>query len=190
MRSRTTWIGCVAVALLLSACSDTGQHGRKGPKPFTEFDAVTVEQSDCFQPGCPVFEVRIFADGRVRHSGPSFDESGGPHESRVDRRGLESIARALRVARIDEMRDRYLYDDDVCQLSVNHMFILEISVTRANGYRNKSVRLYTGCIGPQVPTERITALLDAVDRVTGTDALLAQRKQSRARHGESAAGIR
>ena len=67
MRSLSTWI-VVTAALLLSACTDAGSLGRKWLKPFTDFDAFTIEQSACLF-DCPVFEVKIFSDGQVRHSG-------------------------------------------------------------------------------------------------------------------------
>jgi len=164
-----------AAVLLLSACTDAGQRAQKGPKPFTDFDALTVQQSACLF-NCPVFEVKIFADGRVRHSGPSFEHTGGPHESRIDRRGLDRIAKALRDARIDVMRDRYVDKADGCVNSFTDMSTLTLSVSRGRGYRNKSVDLYTGCLGPTVPTERVNALIKAIDQVTGTGALLEQRK--------------
>lgn len=167
--------GIIAAALLLSACSDAGQRAQKAPAQFTDFDALTVGQSACLF-NCPVFEVKIFADGRVRHSGPSFEHTGGSHESRIDRRGVEQIANALRDARVDEMRDRYVDKADGCVDSFTDMSTLSLSVSRGRGYRNKNVDLYTGCLGPTVPTERVNALIKAIDQVTGTGALLEQRK--------------
>lgn len=164
------------MVLLLSACTDAGSPGRKQPKPFTDFDALTVEQSACLF-DCPVFEVKIFSDGRVRHSGPSFEHTGGPDESRIDRRGLTQIAHALRHARFDEMRNSYQNEADGCESLFTDMSTLSLSVSRGRGYRNKSVVLYTGCLGPTVPTERINVLIKAIDQVTGTGALLERRKQ-------------
>jgi len=178
--SRAGAIAAAAVlALLLSACSDAGQRGRKGPKPFTAFNALTVEQTSCYHGDCPAFEVKVFADGRVRHAGLEFESTGGPHESRVDRHGLESIAKALRDQRFGDMRDRYMNEADGCEAVFNHASSLSISLSRGRGHRNKSVELDTGCIGPRVPTARITALIEAIDKVTGTDTLLKQRKQLR-----------
>jgi hypothetical protein len=177
MRSSRTWI-IVTAAVLLSACSDAGSRGNKAPKPFTEFDSLTAEQSACLF-DCPAFEVEIFSDGRVRHSGPTFEHTGGPHESHIDRRGLAQIANALRAARFDEMRDSYQNEADGCEHTMSDMSTLSFSVHRGHGHRNKSVVLYTGCLGPTVPTERIDALIKAIDQVTGTGALLEQRKQAR-----------
>lgn len=184
MRSPHTWI-ILTAALLLSACLDADSRGPKAPKPFTDFDALTVEQSACLF-DCPVFMVEIFSDGQVRHSGPTFEHTGGPHASRIDRRGLAQIANALRDTRFDEMRDSYVTGADGCEETMTDMSTLSLSVSRGSGDRIKSVSLYTGCLGPTVPTERINALIKAIDQVTGTGALLEQRKQARRRDGELA----
>ncbi|MCC2956316.1 DUF6438 domain-containing protein [Massilia sp. IC2-477] len=176
MRSSRTSI-VVAAALLLCACSDAGPRGRRAARPLTDFDALTVEQTACLF-NCPVFEVKIFSDGRVRHSGPSFEHTGGAHESRIDDQGLAQIAKALRDARLDEMRDRYSEAADGCELPATDMSTILVSLSRGRGYRNKSVEIYTGCLGPSVPTERINALIKAIDPVTGTGALLEQREQA------------
>jgi hypothetical protein len=165
MRTSLTWIIATA-ALLLSACSD---------RAFTEFDVLTVEQSACLL-DCPVFEVQIFSDGRVRHSGPTFEHTGGAHESRIDRRGLEQIAKALRDARIDEMRDSYVNEVAGCEQTFSDMSTISFSVSRTGGSRNKHVALYTGCVGATVPTVRINTLIKAIDQVTGTTKLLEHRK--------------
>lgn len=183
MRSSCTWI-IVTVALLLSACSDAGLRGRKAPTPFTDFDELVIGQSACLF-DCPVFNITIFSDGRVSHSGPAFEHTGGPHESRINGRGLTQIAKALRDARVDEMRDSYQNGADGCESAFTDMWTISLHVMRGQGYRDKSVVLYTGCLGPTVPTERISALIKAIDQVTGTGALLKQRKQARRPDGEA-----
>ena len=183
MRSRI-WI-IVTAALLLSAFSDDGPHGPTAPEPFTDFDTLTMGQSAGLY-GSPVFEVTIFSDGLVRHSGPTFERTGGPHESRIDRHGLAQIANALREARVDEMRNSYQDKADGCESTITDMWTLSLNVSRSLGYRNKSVELYTGCLGPAIPTERIHALINSIDQVTRTRALLEQRKQVRRSEGGTA----
>lgn len=173
------------MALLLSACTDARSRGPKAPEPFTDFDTLTIEQSACLF-NCPVFEVEIFSDGRVRHSGPAFEQTGGPLELRIDRRGLTQIAKALRDARVDEMRGSYQEEKDGCQSRMTDLWTLSLQVSRGQGRRSKGVVLYAGCYGPTVPTERINALIKAIDQVTGTAALLEQRKQARRPEGKAA----
>lgn len=130
---------------------------------------MTAGQSACrFR--CPVFEVEIRADGRVRHSGPSFAKIGGIHESRIDRRGLERIAKALSDVRFDEMRDSYQTKADGCENWLSDQSTLSFSVKR--GSRTKTVHLYAGCLGPMVPAKRIGELIETIDQVAGTGALL------------------
>jgi hypothetical protein len=168
----------IIAALLLSACSEAA-------RPFTDFDTLTVEQSPCLF-DCPAFEVAIHADGRVRHSGPTFDSTGGPVDTRINRDGLARIAQALHDARIDEMRDSYRDEADGCEHTFTDMSTLSVTVSRGRGQGNKSVDLYVGCLGPDVPAERIDALIKAIDRVTGTGILLAQRKQGKPWDGATA----
>jgi hypothetical protein len=119
------------MALLLAACTDAGSGGRKAPKPtsFMDFDTLTIEQSACLF-NCPVFELEIFSDGRVRHSGPAFEKSGSPHESRIDGCGLTQIAKALRDARVDGMRDSYQDEKDGCESRMTDMSTLSLHVSR------------------------------------------------------------
>lgn len=168
----------VTVTLLVSACSDGGPRRNMASKPFSDFDTLTIEQSACLF-DCPAFKVSIRSDGLIRHSGPTFDYTGGPTESRADQNGLAQLAKALRVARIDEMRDSYQEDTDGCSSSISDMSTLKLTVSRGRGYPNKSVELYTGCMDPTVPTERINELIKSIDLVTGTGALLEQRKRKR-----------
>ena len=61
MKSSCTW-GIVAVASLLSACTDTDSPGGKKATLLTDWDALTIEQSACLF-DCPVFKVNIFLTG-------------------------------------------------------------------------------------------------------------------------------
>lgn len=166
----------VAVALLASACSDGGPSRGKAVKPFTDFDSLSVEQSACLF-DCPVFKVSVRSDGLIRHSGPSFESTGGPAESRTDQKGLAQLAKALRIARVDEMRDSYGDGSEDCKDAISDMSTITVAVSRGRGYRSKRVELNTGCIGPTVPTGRIDALIKSIDQVTGTGPLLEQRKR-------------
>lgn len=75
------------------------------------------------------------------------------------------------------MRDSYQEKVDGCEDVLTNLSTLSFSITRGRGYRNKSVILNTGCLGPKVPTEHINAMVNAIDQVTGTRELLERRKQ-------------
>lgn len=175
MRLPCAWM-IVPLALLLSACSPAGPRGHAAPQPFTDFDTLSIAQSPCLF-NCPVFEVEIFSDGRVRHSGPAFEQTGGAHEMRIDTSGLTHIAKALRDARLDEMRTSYQDEKDGCESRLTDLWTTSLRLSRDGGQRSTTVDLYAGCLGPTVPTGRINALIKAVDQVTGTGALLEQRKK-------------
>lgn len=177
MRSAHTWT-TLTLAFLLAASSNAGARGLEAPKPFTEFDRLAIEQSACLF-DCPVFDLEITSDGRVRHSGPDFERTGGPHEARIDRRGLMQIAEALRVARVEEMRDSYQDGDEGCKGAITDMPTMSLYLSRDHGQRNRRVVLYAGCVGPTIPNARMSALIKAIDQVTGTGTLLAQRKKRR-----------
>ncbi|THC45461.1 DUF6438 domain-containing protein [Massilia sp. Mn16-1_5] len=183
MKSTSTWIFAV-LALLLSACTNADSRERTAPKPFTDFDELIFEQTACLF-DCAAFELAVFADGRVLHTGPTFDNTGGPHESRIDARGLARIAQAVREARLDEMRGSYQETADGCEHWFTDMSTQSVRVNRRQGARSDYVILYAGCLGPTVPTRRINALFSAVDQVTGTGALIEQRKRARRPNAEA-----
>jgi hypothetical protein len=170
-----------AAALLLSACSEGVPPWREAPWPVKDFDVVTAGQSGCLF-NCPAFDVEIFADGRARHSGPTFETTGGPVESRIDPRGLARIAKLLREVRFDDMRDSYQELADGCEDVPADLSTLTFSVKR--GDRTKEVHFYAGCTGPNVPVQRINTLIKGIDGVTGTGALLEKQQPRSGPHGE------
>lgn len=165
----------VAVALFGNAWADNGSYTDEAALPFNGFDVLTVEQGPCLF-NCPTFTVSIHSDGLVRHFGPSFDHTGGPAESRAERQGLEQIAKALRVARIDEMRDTYNSKADGCEHLFSDMATVVLTASQRQGLQTKRVVLNTGCVGAAVPTKRIAELINAISQITGTRVLLERRK--------------
>ena len=64
---------------------------------------------------------------------------------------------------------------------------MDMPTTRLNvsrGEEFKNVTLDNGCIGPTVPTERIASLVDAINQVTGTTALVERLKLVRRQDGK------
>jgi hypothetical protein len=76
--------------------------------------------------------------------------------------------------------------DDGCESTFTDMSTIIFRVSRGQGSGNKSVELYTGCLGAAIPTERITALIKTIDRFAGTGALLERREQARRPDGGAA----
>jgi hypothetical protein len=85
--------------IAVSACTDAGSLARKKPKPFADFDVLTIDQS-INRPACstaPSSKSGFFLTGGcVIPARPS--STGGTHECRIDRCGLTHIAQVLRDA--------------------------------------------------------------------------------------------
>ena len=147
-----------------------------------DFEELMVTHSNCFFFDCPVSEIVISSDGRVRHTVSTVEHTGGVHESRIDRRGLAQIAKALHDARVNEMRDSYTTQADGCVHRFMDMPTTRFNVSRGEEYKN--VTLDNGCLGPTVPTARINGLLKAINQVTDTTALLKRLKRVRPPDGK------
>ncbi|MGX9221717.1 DUF6438 domain-containing protein (plasmid) [Massilia varians] len=170
--------------LMVSAWPEGNLNSNEAAMPSSDFETLTIERSGCLF-DCPAFDISIRSDGLVRHSGPRFDNTGGPIESRIDRNGLAQIAMALRVARIDEMRDSYQSKTDGCKNLFSDMPTIYLWVSWKQENRHKSVFLDAGCVGPAVPAERLDALIKTVDQVVGSSFLLEQRKRAKPSNGTS-----
>ena len=79
MRSLRTCV-IVNAALLLSACSDARGRESDPLGKFGDFDELTVTHSNCFRFDCPVLELTISSDGRVRHSISPVERTGGIYD--------------------------------------------------------------------------------------------------------------
>ena len=55
---------------------------------------VTLERTECYGT-CPVFALRLFADGRVEYEGKRFVMHRGLRTTRLGRAGLEKLHRAI-----------------------------------------------------------------------------------------------
>ena len=178
MRSLHTCV-IITAALLLSAYSDACGRESDPPGKSEDFDELTATHSNCFRFDCPVLEVTVLSDGRVRHSVSAVNHTGGLHESRIDRHGLAQIAKALHDSGINEMRQSYRNEADGCVHAFMDMPTTSLNVSRGEKYKN--VLLDAGCIGPTVPTKRINALVEVINEVTGTWALVERLKRVRPR---------
>jgi len=178
----TTKSVAAIATFFLSACQDAGGRQANAPTTFTDFEEIMVTHSNCFRFDCPIAEIVVSSDGRVRHTLPGVDDTGAVHESRIDQHGLAQITKALHDARVNEMRDRYTMQADGCVHGFLDMPTTRLNVSRGEKYKN--VTLDNGCIGPTVPTERINSLVKTINEVTGTTTLLERLKQVRRQDGK------
>ncbi len=168
MRRQGIWI-TAAAALLLTGCSDSVPPWRQAPWPVERFDVVYLGRSACYGE-CPVYEVEVFGDGRVRYTGEAFVKTTGVHETRIDRRAVGQLAQAIRTARFDMLRRSYQDENDGCENVITDAPSLTLAVKR--GGRTRSVHYYFGCEGRDIPSARIVSLAGTIDRLAGTRALV------------------
>ncbi|MEW6761831.1 MAG: DUF6438 domain-containing protein [Pseudomonadota bacterium] len=170
MRMQGKWIAAAA-ALLLSGCADSVPPWKHAPWPVEGYDVVYLGRSACYGE-CPVYEVEVFGDGRVRYTGEEFVKSTGVHETRIDGRAVAQLAKAVQAARFDALRRSYQDEADGCENVMTDASSLTLAVRR--GGRTKSVNYYFGCEGRNIPSTRIVSLADTIDRLAGTQALVEQ----------------
>lgn len=163
-----TWLA-TAAALLLSGCSDSVPPWQRAPWPVDGFEVVYLARSACHGT-CPVYEVEVFADGRVRYTGEEHVQATGLHETRLSSRAVNELAAAVHAARFDTLGASYQDADDGCRDLFTDAPSLTIAVKR--GGRTAHVNYYTGCSGPGVPSAQIRALADTIDRIAGVQAFI------------------
>jgi hypothetical protein len=166
MKIQAKW-RAAAAALLLSGCSDGVPPWQRAPWPVEGVDVVYLARSACYGT-CPVYEVEVFADGRVRYTGEEQVRVTGEHAARLPTRAVTELVAAVHAARFDTLRGSYQDADDGCRELFTDAPSLTIAVKRAG--RLEHVNYYTGCSGPAVPSARIRALADTIDRIAGTQA--------------------
>ena len=167
MRMQGIWIAAAA-ALLLSGCSDSVPPWRQAPWPLDSFEVVYLARSACYGE-CPVYEVEVFGDGRVRYTGEAFVKTTGVHETHIDQRALAQLAKAIREARFGTLRTRYQDEADGCETVFTDNPSLTLAVKRDGKIR--SVNYYFGCRGG-IPSARIVSLARTIDQLASTRALV------------------
>ena len=168
MRMQGKWIAAAA-ALLLSGCSDSVPPWEQAPWPVEGYEVVYLGRSACYGE-CPVYEVEVFGDGRVRYTGDAFVKTTGVRETRIDRRAVDQMAKAIQASRFDTLRRSYQDQADGCENVITDAPSLTLAVRRDG--RTRSVNYYFGCEGRDIPSARIVSLADRIDQLAGTRALV------------------
>ena len=168
MKIHTHWIAAAA-ALLLSGCSDGIPPWRQAHWPVEGYDVVYLARSACHGT-CPVYEIEVFSDGRVRYTGEEHVKASGTHEARISPDAVRQLAAAMQAARFDTLRSSYQDADDGCDML--HTDAPSITIGMKRGGRTTGVNYYGGCSGPTVPSARIRGLADTIDRIAGTQAFI------------------
>ena len=151
---------------VLAACSQVISPFGKTVPDVPGFDVLSLERHNCFFGTCPVYTLRISADGDVHFIAKDHVTVTGPHDGRLSPDDLARLSAALRRVAFETLRERYVSEGDGCVDVMTDQPSLAITVKR--GRTSKTVRLYLGCQGPDVPSEELTRLAQTMDAITGT----------------------
>jgi len=78
----------------------------KNLEPLGPHLLLTLQRTDC--PGyCPVFEIRLFSDGRALYRGTKDVVKIGKYESRLSATEMEQVLREADQIRFFELKDNY-----------------------------------------------------------------------------------
>lgn len=93
-----------------SATATSSQGTKSSPastdKPSRDITAMTMRRSGCFG-RCPIYEVQLFSDGRVRYIGERFTENLGTFEKAVDAAKVQALLRQAQTLRVDTCAAEY-----------------------------------------------------------------------------------
>ena len=136
--------------VLLLVVLTTAHSGAQQPIADDNF-SVTVERIGCLGP-CPDYEVKIFADGRVRYKGRLYVKVEGVRERKISQTDIKKLRRRLQEVRFFDWKET----DEVCvDLPVVH-------ITAVAGKQRKHV--FEGCDS----TARIPVLADEIEMIVGS----------------------
>jgi hypothetical protein len=178
MRHDLPWLG---LCFLLSApvvqaqdspATDPGAALPQGGEPPASYRLADVEitlaRNACFGT-CPVYEVRIFGDGRVVYDGKRFVRVEGEQQSAIDKAEVLRLLERIYASYFFDMNDMYegrpyVSEADgvvgVDSLRVSDVPAHRMSV-RLGTYEKTVIHLIGGPPG-------LTELFDLIDEIAGT----------------------
>lgn len=156
-------LACIAASI---ACSQANSPFGQALPDLPGFDVISLERSNCFFGTCPVYTLQISADGDVHFIAKDHVTVTGPHDGRLSPDDLARLSAALRRVAFATLRERYVSEGDGCVDVMTDQPSLAITVKR--GRTSKTVKLYLGCQGPDVPSEELKRLAQTMDAITWT----------------------
>lgn len=161
-----TFVSVLSCMAVLAACSQVISPFGKTVPDVPGFDVLSLERHNCFFGTCPVYTLQISADGDVHFIAKDPVTVTGRRDGRLSPHDLARLSAALRRVDFDKLRKRYVSEGDGCVNVMTDQPSLDITVKR--GDTSKTVMLYMGCQGPDVPSEELTRLAQTMDAITGT----------------------
>lgn len=157
MRWRSAY---TASLVIVGAC--TGQDSLRHREPALAFDSVAMQRSGCLG-RCPIYQLKISSDGRVRFQGEKYVAYVGTHTGSARASDLARLDQALKAVDFFSLRRQYYYWEDGCTAWATDSSTVEIRVVA--GGKEHEVNYYYGCeveIGPTI--DMLSKTIDEVAR--------------------------
>lgn len=102
-------LALVEGALLLALLALVGCKRENSPAPVGEQaePLITMEKTECFGT-CPVYTIRIFADGRAEYEGIKNVQKIGRYQQQLSTETIDSLILAFEAAGFWQMEDEYV----------------------------------------------------------------------------------
>jgi hypothetical protein len=124
---------------------------------------ITLERSICYGP-CPVYQLIIYADGKVVFEGKENVKKTGRMEGRISRAQVRELLTAFEQLDYFKLKDNYSEKD--CPQMWTDYPSAKTSLL-ING-RSKTVNHYHGCQGLEI-LEKLTKLETRIDEAVNVD---------------------
>jgi hypothetical protein len=132
----------LAAAVMVLQCR-TARHPASGAEPPPgDGSWITMERAPCYG-SCPVYSVRVGADGEIRFRGTAYVAQLGEHVGRIPRARAEALFRYVDSVAFDSLDTTYTHGSRACGAYVTDQPAVVVSVTRAGA--TKRVRDDYGC---------------------------------------------
>ncbi len=158
------------VGLLEAGCTTS----KNSKTTSASFDQITLARTECYG-RCPVYNVTIYADGRVHYKGEKYVEVLGKDSTKLSSQQMRQLVAAIDSVGYFTLRDSYNSHEDGCAHVATDNPSVQTSIT-AKG-RTKSVDHYYGCRGERsAPRTRfpiyppnLTRFEERIDEIIGTE---------------------
>jgi hypothetical protein len=168
MKKTAVLLACALAAL--SVCAKATASAPALPGLSLLFDTLTMERDAC-RGQCPVYQVEVAANGRVRYTGKAFVGTKGEKESVVPAADVRLLSAALQHVDFFRLRDAYASERDGCSMVTDQPSMTFILV---KGGTVKRVHLNWGCMGNGIPRSGLAWLSNTVDEIAKTGPLVYQ----------------
>lgn len=166
--ARSVWPRLATAAVFASTCSagacspaqNGAVDGRHPPSAVVDADSyIAMQRLPCFGT-CPVYSVRIVADGTVTFDGERFVEVTGVSTAAVEPSAAADLMHGLVAGGFNELAERYTHDAKVC--GSYHTDAPRVILTLRMSGREKTVEHDYGCSDAPESLRRMHAQVDSV----------------------------